>query len=78
MEVVQIDLTLVSRLKNNQRRTLAERWVFCGVEESPKMCFMQFVPTRAKATLLPIIEQFIRLGTLKITYKLNWQAIDES
>ena len=42
------------------------------------MCFMQFVPTRAKATLLPIIEQFIRLGTLKITYMLNWQAIDEA
>ena len=71
-EVVQVDKTLISQRKNNQGRILTERWVFCGVDVSSKMCFMQFVPDRNQETLLPIIERLVRPGTLILSDE--WRA----
>ena len=66
-EVVEIDESLVSRRKYNIGHAVPQRWVFGGVNPVTNIGFLQFVPDRSAATLLPIIQQRIAAGTTIIS-----------
>ena len=40
------------------------QWVFGGIERGTPNAFMVIVPDRTKTTLLPIIQRYIRPGTM--------------
>ena len=61
--VVEIDESLFSRRKYNRGRIIPEQWIFGGYEPAAKEGFLVPVPRRDAATLLPIIQQWIRPGT---------------
>ena len=62
--IVEIDECLISRRKYNRGRMVPERWVFGAYDLSQKVGYLTVVPDRSMATLLPIIEQFIRPGSI--------------
>ena len=51
----EIDKSLFSRRKNQARRVLPQQWVLGGICRETCECFMETVPDRSVATLLPII-----------------------
>lgn len=63
--VVAIDESLLARRKpgNAQGRPVPEQWVFGGVDLTTKEFFMELVPRRDAATLLPIIQRNIVAGS---------------
>ena len=56
------------------RPTTAEQWVFGLVDtsQSPALGIMELVPSRDAATLLPIIQQHVRPGT--VIWSDEWAA----
>ena len=64
---VEIDETLFTRRKHNVGRTVKQQWVFGGSNQITKLGFLVDVPNRSSATLIPLIEQYIALGTLIIS-----------
>lgn len=77
--VVEIDETLIVRRKYGRGRVLCQVWLFGGIERGTKRRFV--VPLigplgeagrRDKRTLLPLIEQYIRRGTVIISDQ--WRA----
>jgi len=63
--IVAIDESVVARRKpgNAQGRPVPAQWVFGGVDLGTGEFFMQLVPRRDEATLLPIINRYILPGT---------------
>ena len=63
--VVAIDESLVAWRKpgNAQGRGVPEMWVFGGVDTITHDFFMELVPRRDSATLLPLIQRYILPGT---------------
>jgi transposase-like protein len=64
--IVQIDEThFGARRKYNRGRMNPglDSWVFGGVDTVTKRSFVNIVPNRTRATLLPIIQQRIRAGS---------------
>ena len=49
--------------KYNRGRQVDGQWVFGGIERGTTKAFMLVVPDRTRATLLPIIQQYVRPGT---------------
>ena len=62
--VVEIDESLVSKRKANRDRQLPQRWVFGIYDVEAKVGYLQEVPDRSAATLLPIIERYIAPGSI--------------
>ena len=62
--VVAIDEIVVARSKpgNAQARPIPPQWMFGGVELGSGNFFMELVPRRDAATLVPIIQRWILPG----------------
>ena len=60
---VEVDESVFTRRKNHQGRLLPKQWVLGGWCRETKKCFMYAVSDRSAATLLPIIQTFIRPGS---------------
>ena len=77
--IVQIDESLFyHKYKHHRGRPpVAETWVFGMVDcsTSPATGFVQIVERRNAATLLPIIHQHIRPGTM--VYSDEWRAYNQ-
>ena len=61
--IVQIDESLMAKQRNNQGQLVPKRWVFGGIDTTTNYGFLTFIPDRSAATLIPIIQQFILLGS---------------
>ncbi|XP_074660563.1 uncharacterized protein LOC141913025 [Tubulanus polymorphus] len=73
--LVEIDESLFARRKYNQGRIVAEQWIFGGYEAETKQGFLVPVPRRDAATLLPIIQRWIRPGST--IWSDMWQAYNQ-
>ncbi|KAL9976846.1 hypothetical protein ACROYT_G014182 [Oculina patagonica] len=63
-KVVQIDESKVGKRKYHR---VDGQWVFGGIEEDSRRCFIVAVEDRSEATLLPIIKKWIEPGTLIVS-----------
>ena len=66
-KAVQIDESKVGKRKYHRGHRVEGQWVFGGIEEDTRKCFLVPVEDRTEATLLPIIKQWIEPGTLIIS-----------
>jgi transposase-like protein len=65
--VVQIDESLIAKQKttrNNHARPVLERWVFGIFDTQSKVGCIQLVENRSSEVLLPIIQQWVRPGSI--------------
>ena len=62
-KVVEIDESKFGKRKYNRGRMREGQWVLGGVERGTDKVFMQIVPSRDAATLLPIITANVEPGT---------------
>ena len=61
--VVEIDESKFGKRKYHRGRQLSGQWVFGGIDRETKDVFMVCVDDRSAATLIPLIEQYIKPGT---------------
>ena len=66
-KVVQIDESKVGKRKYHRGHSVEGQWVFDGIEEDSRRCFLVAVEDRSEATLLPIIKDWIEPGTLIVS-----------
>lgn len=69
---VEIDESCFARRKYNVGRMLPTQWVFGGYCRQTKECFLIAVENRSAASLIPIINQYIRPGST--IYSDEWKA----
>ncbi|RUS68477.1 hypothetical protein EGW08_023761 [Elysia chlorotica] len=62
--VVEIDESLVARRKYNRGHNVAQRWVFGGICPATGEGFLQMIPDKSAATLLPLIQEHIAPGSI--------------
>ena len=60
---VEIDESKFGKRKNNKGKQVQGVWVFGGWERNSESGFMECVPKRDAATLVPIIQKWIKPGT---------------
>lgn len=66
-KVVEIDESKFGKRKYHKGRRKDGVWVFGGIERDSKECFLESVPDRTAATLIPIIKKHVRPGTTIIS-----------
>ena len=66
-KVVQIDESKVGKRKYHRGHRVDGQWIFGGVEEESRKCFLVPVEDRSEATLLPFIQKWIEPGTLIVS-----------
>ena len=66
-KVVQIDESKFGKRKYRRGHHVEGQWVFGGIENDSRKCFLIAVEKRDEATLLPIIEKWIEPGTVIIS-----------
>ena len=69
---VEIDESKFWKRKFNRGRLVDGHWVFGGIERTTGECFLVEVEHRDAATLLPIIQQYVRLGSTM--YSDEWSS----
>ena len=69
---VEVDEAKFGRRKYNRGRYIESHWVLGGIDRDRKQVFMEVVDRGDAATLIPIIQQYVRPGTLIITDE--WRA----
>lgn len=65
--VVQIDESKFGKRKYHRGHRVDGQWVFGGIEEGSRKCFMVAVEQRDEVTLLPIIQKFIKPGSIIVS-----------
>ena len=73
-KIVQIDESKFGKRKYHRGHHVEGQWVFGGIEQDSRKCFMMAVDKRDEATLLPLIERWIEPGTVIISdcWKAYW------
>lgn len=66
-KIIEIDESCFMQRKNNRGRERGHHWVFGGVERGTGKCFLFPVAHRNAATLLPIIELWVKPNTIIIS-----------
>ena len=64
---MQIDESKFGKRKYHRGHHVERQWVFGGIEEDSRRCFLVAVGRRDEATLLPIIEKWIEPGTIIVS-----------
>jgi len=72
---VEIDESKFGRRKYNRGRIVDGHWVFGIMERLTGECFLVEVEHRDAATLLPLIQQYIRPGS--VVYSDEWSAYNQ-
>ena len=72
---VEIDESKFGKRKYNRGRMVDGHWVFGGMERVTEECFLVEVEHRDAATLLPLIQQYIRPGS--VVYSDEWSAYNQ-
>ena len=62
-KLVQIDESKIGKRKYHRGHVVEGQWVFGGIEEDFRKCFIATVEDRSEATLLEIIKEWIEPGT---------------
>ena len=70
--MVEIDESKFGKRKYNRGRVVDGHWVFGGIERGTTKSFMVVVEDRSAATLIPIIQRYIRPGSVIISDE--WRA----
>ena len=71
-KTVQIDESKFGKRKYHRGHCVEGQWVFGGIENDSRKCFLVAMEKRDEATLLPIIQQWIEPGTIIISDR--WKA----
>jgi len=68
-KIVEIDESLFSRRKYNRghHRIRRGQWVLGGIERGSRRCFLEAVAQRDEATLRPIIQAHVDVGSIIVT-----------
>ncbi|GFW88198.1 mitotic-spindle organizing protein 2A [Trichonephila clavipes] len=66
-ETVEIEESLLGKMKHVTERRVNGRWVFGGVQRKSKKCFFRVVQSRTKEELLEVIREWILPGTTIIS-----------
>ena len=66
-KVVQIDESKFGKRKYHRGHHVEGQWVFGGIENDSRKCFLIAVEKRDEQTLLPIIQKWIKPGTTIIS-----------
>ena len=64
---MQIDESKFGKRKYHRGHHVEGQWVFGGIEEDSRKCFLVAVEKRDEATLLPIIQKWIEPGTIIVS-----------
>lgn len=62
--IVEIDESVMAKRKYHRGHQVPERWVFGGYCPQTKEGFLEIVPNRTAATLLPLIQDNIEAGSI--------------
>ena len=62
---VQIDERLIARRKYNRGRLIPDQWIFGMYDVNAGVGVVRYVLNRSRATILPIIEEFILPGLIQ-------------
>ena len=66
-EVVEIDESIFGQCKYHKGRRVDEVWVFGGIDTRTRQCFLVTVEDHSEATLIPIIQKYIKPGTTNMS-----------
>ena len=70
--MVEIDEAKFGKRKYHRGRLVEGHWVLGGVERGTDNVFLVVVPDRTSATLVPIIQQYVRRGS--VIHTDEWAA----
>lgn len=66
-KIVQFDESKFGKRKYHLDHHVEGQWIFGGIEENSRKCFLVAVEKRDEATLLPIIQKWIAPGTIIVS-----------